>query len=57
VAGKSQLMVKTSGGMVSSGRDDDDDDEVRDSINKPLEGISLCWLYSLIYKLTLTKSL
>jgi len=50
-------MVKSSGGMVSSGRDDDDYDEVRDSINKPLEEISLYWLYSLIYKLTLTKSL
>jgi len=57
VAGKSQLMVKSSSGMVSSGRDDNDYDEVRDSINKPLEEISLYWLYSLIYKLTLTKSL
>ena len=57
MAGKSQLMVKSSGGMVSSGRDDDNYDEVRDSINKPLEEISLYWLYSLIYKLTLTKSL
>ena len=49
-------MVKSSDGMISNGRDDDDD-EVRDSINKPLEKISLYWLYSLIYKLTLTKSL
>jgi len=56
VAGKSQLMVKSSSGVISSGRDDNDDD-VRDSIDKPLEEISLYWLYSLICKLTLTKSL
>ena len=43
--------------MVGSNRNNSDNGRVEGLMNKLLPEISLYWLHSLIYKLTLTKSL